>query len=108
MGMAVGTSPHAPVRDPDRRTHRRWLYGGVAQAFRLVSCGRYQPKWVRLGCHPLLAGYPAKVVHRVANVADEVNVAAGDVLAKQGCPAEWFVLIKSGQAGVFRDGTRLG
>jgi PDZ domain-containing protein len=46
-------------------------------------------------------------LRRVVSVADEVNVVAGDVLAKQGCAAEWFFLIHSGEAEVVRHDSRL-
>src|SRR5438270_11824360 len=67
-----------------------------------------QEKWVRLSSHPLLARCPITALRRVASVADEIKVAAGDVPAEQGRPAAWFFLIHSGVAELSRDGTRLG
>ena len=46
-------------------------------------------------------------LRRVASVADEINVAAGDTLTEQGRPAAWFFAIHSGEAEVTRDGARL-
>jgi hypothetical protein len=41
-------------------------------------------------------------------VADEIKVAPGAVLAKQGRPAEWFFLIETGEAEVARGADSLG
>ena len=69
---------------------------------------RYRPKWHRLASHPLLTGYPLRLLRRVASVADEVTVPPGAVLAKQGRPAEWFFLVESGEAEVTLGAARLG
>jgi Lon-like protease len=80
----------------------------VAPALSLLAPERNRSKWSRLSGHPLLVGYPVRLIRRVASVADEVKAAPGEVLAKQGRPAEWFFLIETGQAEVVRDEDRLG
>jgi PDZ domain-containing protein len=69
---------------------------------------RDQQKRSLLQAHPLLASCPARVIRRVASLADEVAFAPGDVLAEQGRSAVWFFLIHKGTAGITRDGAPLG
>src|SRR5437763_16978461 len=69
---------------------------------------RYRPKWHRLASHPLLTGYPLRLLRRVASVADELTVPPGAVLAKQGRPAEWGLLVECGEAEVTLGAARLG
>src|SRR5947209_4155995 len=64
-------------------------------------------KVARLRSHPLLASCSWSVVRRVASLADEVAVDAGEVWARQGETPKWFVVIQDGQAEVVRDGVRL-
>ena len=64
-------------------------------------------KLVRLRAHPLLASCPWSAVRRVASLADEVTVDAGEVWARQGETPKWFIAIQAGQAEVVRDGVRL-
>jgi PDZ domain-containing protein len=80
----------------------------VAPALLLRTGERSRSKWSRLAGHPLLAGYSLRLIRRVASVADEVKVAPGAVLAKQGRAAEWFFLIETGEAEVVRGADRLG
>jgi len=71
---------------------------------------RERDQWKRslLQAHPLLSPCPARVIRRVASIADEVAFGPGDVLAEQGRSAVWFFLIHSGTAGITRDGVPLG
>src|SRR5207245_5982715 len=80
----------------------------VARSFGTWRVGLDEHKATWLARHPLLVRCPGRVIRRVASVADEVRVAAGEALAEQGRPAEWFFLIHSGEAEVARDGIRLG
>ncbi len=64
-------------------------------------------KLARLRAHPLLASCPSSAVRRVAALADEVVLDAGEVWARQGETPKWFVFIVQGQAEVVRDGVRL-
>jgi PDZ domain-containing protein len=69
---------------------------------------RDQLKRSLLRSHPLLARCPARVVRRIASIADEIVLAPGDILAEQGRVPQWFFLICSGTAEVTRDGALLG
>ena len=69
---------------------------------------RDQLKRSLLRSHPLLAGCPARVVRRVASIADEIVLAPGDILAEQGRVPQWFFLVCSGTAEVTRDGALVG
>ena len=87
------------------RTERSGFgWGAIAHSVR----GRDQLKCSLLQHHPLLAHCPARVIRRVASIADEVVFAPGDVLAEQGRSPDWFFLIHSGTAEVTRDGSPLG
>jgi CRP/FNR family transcriptional regulator, cyclic AMP receptor protein len=52
----------------------------------------------------LFGALPKRVLRRVAQVADEVDVAEGKELLQQGEFAYEFIVIESGQAEVARDG----
>jgi hypothetical protein len=69
---------------------------------------RVRAKRAALARHPLLAGCSALTVRRLAAVADEVRVTAGDVVVEQGRHGLWFFLIESGRAEVVRDGRPAG
>ena len=68
---------------------------------------RARIKRARLARQPLLEGCSALTVRRVATVADEVHVAAGDILVEQGRHGLWFFLIHSGRAEAVRSGRRV-
>src|SRR6266550_8996134 len=103
-------SPWQATRDVQaleaaRHRPRDWW---VSLTERLAGTGeRDQEKRVRLGSHPLLARCPLAALRRVASAADEIKVAAGDVLVEQGRSAAWFFLIQTGRAEVARNGVRL-
>jgi CRP-like cAMP-binding protein len=56
---------------------------------------------------PLLAGLSDNELEAVGRLADEVDVPAGKVLAKQGDPAEEFYVILDGAVSIERDGNHL-
>lgn len=56
---------------------------------------------------PLLAGLSDKELEAVGRLADEVDLPAGKVLAKQGDVAEEFFIILDGTVSVERDGNHL-
>ncbi|HET7168209.1 MAG TPA: cyclic nucleotide-binding domain-containing protein [Candidatus Limnocylindrales bacterium] len=56
---------------------------------------------------PLLAGLSDKELQAVGRLADEVDVPAGKVLAKQGDSAEEFFVIIEGSVSVERNGQHL-
>jgi Lon-like protease len=68
---------------------------------------RARIKRARLARQPLLEGCSPLTVRRVATVADEVHVAAGDVLVEQGRHGLWFFLIHSGRAEAVRNSRRV-
>jgi CRP-like cAMP-binding protein len=57
---------------------------------------------------PLFASVPKRRRWHVARLADEVGVAAGSELTRQGGYAQEFFVVVSGTADVFRDGERVG
>jgi len=57
---------------------------------------------------PLFASVPRRRRWHVARLADEVGVAAGSELTRQGGYAQEFFVVVSGTADVFRDGERVG
>jgi CRP-like cAMP-binding protein len=56
---------------------------------------------------PLFRSLPKKQLQAIARVADEVDVDAGAVLAKQGEQGSAFYVIVTGQATVRRNGRKL-
>ena len=56
---------------------------------------------------PLFAGMSDRSFASIAEVASEVDFAAGDDLVRQGEPGNAFYIIVSGRARVDRDGTTL-
>jgi CRP-like cAMP-binding protein len=58
---------------------------------------------------PLLQGFTANGTRRLLDAGEVINLAAGDVLLKEGEPAEFAVLILKGEVEVFieREGKRL-
>ncbi len=56
---------------------------------------------------PLFAGLGAKELGEVGRLADEVDVRAGKVLAKEGASAEEFFIILEGTVNISRDGRHL-
>ena len=57
---------------------------------------------------PLFASVPRRRRWHVARLADDVAVAAGSELTRQGGHAQEFFVVVSGTADVFRDGERVG
>jgi DNA-binding CsgD family transcriptional regulator len=57
---------------------------------------------------PLFASVPRRRRRHVARLADEVGVAAGSELTRQGGYAQEFFVVVSGTADVYRDGARVG
>ena len=57
---------------------------------------------------PLFASVPRRRRWHVARLADDVGVAAGSELTRQGGYAQEFFVVVSGTADVFRDGERVG
>jgi CRP/FNR family transcriptional regulator, cyclic AMP receptor protein len=57
---------------------------------------------------PLFASLPRRRHWHVARLADEVDVAAGTELTRQGGYAQEFFVVVSGTADVHRDGERVG
>jgi CRP-like cAMP-binding protein len=57
---------------------------------------------------PLFASVPRRRRWHVARLADEVGVAAGSELTRQGGYAQEFFVVVSGTADVFRDDERVG
>jgi CRP-like cAMP-binding protein len=57
---------------------------------------------------PLFASVPRRRRWHVARLADEVGVAAGHELTRQGGYAQEFFVVVSGTADVLRDGERVG
>jgi CRP-like cAMP-binding protein len=57
---------------------------------------------------PLFASVPRRRRWHVARLADEVSVAAGSELTRQGGYAREFFVVVSGSADVYRDGERVG
>jgi CRP-like cAMP-binding protein len=56
---------------------------------------------------PLFASVPRRRRRHVARLADEVDVAAGSRLTRQGDYAQEFFVVVSGSADVYRDGDRV-
>lgn len=56
---------------------------------------------------PLFAGLGTKDLREVGRLADEVDVRAGKVLAKEGESAEEFFIILEGTISISRDGRRI-
>ena len=56
---------------------------------------------------PLFAQFSTRELNEVAAVADEVEVAEGKALTKQGRPGREFFVLAEGQADVERDGRRV-
>src|SRR5205807_7320143 len=72
-----------------------------------TAAERARIKRVRLSRHPLLQGCSARLVRRVAAVADMVDVAAGEVLAERGWQGLWFFVVEAGQGeALYGDGQR--
>jgi CRP-like cAMP-binding protein len=57
---------------------------------------------------PLFASVPRRRRRHVARLADEVGVAAGARLTRQGGYAQEFFVVVSGTADVYRDDQRVG
>jgi CRP-like cAMP-binding protein len=57
---------------------------------------------------PLFASVPRRRRRHVARLADEVGVAAGAQLTRQGGYAQEFFVVVSGTADVYRDDQRVG
>ena len=56
---------------------------------------------------PLLAGLDRKHLEQVGRLADEVDLAAGKVVARQGASADEFFIIVDGTVRIERDGQHL-
>jgi CRP/FNR family transcriptional regulator len=56
---------------------------------------------------PLFAGLGRRELEEIQSLADEVDVAAGRELTKEGRSGQEFFLILSGRVGVVRDGVRV-
>lgn len=56
---------------------------------------------------PLLAGLDRKQLEKVGRLADEVDLAAGKVVARQGASADEFFIIVDGTVRIERDGQHL-
>ncbi len=56
---------------------------------------------------PLFASLPKQDLRRIAQVADEIDAAAGEELVREGRFAYEFIVIQEGQAEVTRDGQRV-
>jgi CRP-like cAMP-binding protein len=61
----------------------------------------------RLRDVPLFAGLGKHELEEVSRLADEIDVAAGQVLARQGDIGHEFFVIEAGKAEVVRDGERV-
>jgi CRP/FNR family transcriptional regulator, cyclic AMP receptor protein len=66
------------------------------------------PKLDLLRKVPLFAQCRTRSIEEIGRLADEVDVPAGKVLARQGEQGDAFYLLASGSAQVERDGTVLG
>jgi len=56
---------------------------------------------------PLLEGLGRKEIEAVGMLVDEVDVAAGHVLMREGNPGREFFVLVSGSVGIDRGGTRI-
>jgi CRP-like cAMP-binding protein len=56
---------------------------------------------------PLFAGLGHREIERIGQLAEEVDVADGTVLMRQGDPGRDLMVVISGQVGLVRDGSRL-
>ena len=56
---------------------------------------------------PLFSGCSKKELHRVAAIADEIDLRDGKVLTRQGVPGREFFVLLEGSADVVRDGKRI-
>jgi len=72
-----------------------------------TAAERARIKRARLSRHPLLQGCSARLVRRVATVADMVDVPAGEVLVERDWQGLWFFVVERGRAeAVHGDGRR--
>lgn len=62
--------------------------------------GTVEPARVRLLEHPIFAGLPASRLEAAARQMVEMPMAAGDVIVRQGDPADRFYVVADGTAGV--------
>ena len=83
------------------------MVDGVAMTTISLERKKDGRKVALLRSHPLLTPCSSSVVRRVASLADELSVDAGEVWARQGETPKWFVVIQHGEAEVVRDGVRL-
>jgi CRP/FNR family cyclic AMP-dependent transcriptional regulator len=60
-----------------------------------------------LGRIPLFSGLPAEELARVADLTEEVEVAAGTVLTHEGRYEGWFYLVVAGTVEIERSGTAI-
>ena len=56
---------------------------------------------------PLFSGCSKKELHKIAAIADEIDLRAGKVLTRQGGPGREFFILLEGGVDVVRDGERI-
>ena len=56
---------------------------------------------------PLFAGCSKKDLHKIAAIADELDIREGKVLTRQGGPGREFFVLLEGSVDVARDGERI-
>ena len=60
-----------------------------------------------LGKVPLFAGCSKKDLHKIAAIADELDIREGKALTRQGGPGREFFVLLEGSVDVARDGERI-
>src|SRR3954451_3261579 len=87
-----------------RRVAVRLQRGPVPDTVALSDRGRHELDVKALRAVPLFAGLGKRDLEEVSRLADEVDVADGEVLARQGDIGHEFFVIEQGSASVDRDG----
>ena len=108
--MAASTmDARVPARRPPRCAAATSVCSAALSRIpsRLSDRGRHELDVKALRAVPLFAGLGKRDLEEVSRLADEVDVADGEVLARQGDIGHEFFVIEQGSASVERDGERI-